>query len=213
MRRMIRAFDRWLSDIEGVFLFSQDPQELIRLRWAQLDRDIFLGEQRLPRGTRILELHLWNDHLTPMPKEGPDLAWALKIERRFVRSLRRLGRELQANPAYAEVPALRGTTVLLNPADPSGGETLMVRLGFESLPTPRSLWGFGDFWENFYSWWLMWAYNEATLRGRGMLRLRRVDIWMSRSRLVALYGRERATASFAAPAEPVLSSHAPGPER
>ena len=43
MRRMIRAFDRWLSDVEGVFLFSQDPQELIRLRWAQLDRDISFG--------------------------------------------------------------------------------------------------------------------------------------------------------------------------
>lgn len=191
VRRVIRAFDRWLSDVEGVFLFSRDSQEMVRLRWARVDRDIRLREGRVPGGTRILEIHLWNDHLPPMPKEGPDLAWALKIERGFIRSLRRLARELQTNPLYAEVPALRGTTVLLNPDDPSGGESLMVRLGFEGFPTPRSLWGFGDFWENFYSWWLMWAYNEATLRGRGMRRLRRVDIWMSRQRLMALYGGGR----------------------
>jgi len=188
VRRVIRAFDRWLSEVEGVFLFRQDPQELLRLRWAQADREIPLPEGRVPRGSVILEIHLWNDHLPPMPKEGPDLGWALKMERGFVRSMRHLGRELQTNPAYAEVPALRGTTVLLNPADPSGGESLMVRLGFEAFPTPRSLGGFGDFWENFYSWWLMWAYNQATLRGRGMLRLQRMDIWMSRQRLIAKYG-------------------------
>ncbi|MGA2112194.1 MAG: hypothetical protein ABSG98_08610 [Anaerolineales bacterium] len=215
MRRAIRAFDRWLSDLEGVFLFSQDPQGLIRLRWAHVDRDIPLVEGRVPRGTRILELHLWNDHLPPMPEEGPDLAWAAKLGRRFVGSLRRLARELRTNPAYADVPAVRGTTVLLNPADPSGGESLMVRLGFATRPVPRSLWGFGDFWENFYSWWLMWAYNEEALRGRGMLRLRRVDIWISRERLIAMYGREPSAAEAAGlgPGEPAPPSRAKGAAR
>lgn len=188
MRRLIRAFDRWLSDVEGVFLFVEDPKGVLRLRWATTDREIALPEGRVPKGTQILEIHLWNDHLPPMPEEGADLAWGLKMERGFVRSLHRLAQEIEANPAYAKVPALRGTTVLLNPADPSGGETLMARLGFTTLPSPLSLGGFGDFWENFYSWWLMWAYNEATLRNRGMLRLRRMDLWMSRKRLLALYG-------------------------
>ncbi|MGA2820146.1 MAG: hypothetical protein ABSF61_05760 [Anaerolineales bacterium] len=191
MRRLIRAFDRWLSDVEGVFLFSEDPQGLIRLRWAQADGDVPLEDGRVLRGARILELHLWNDHLPPMPEAGPDLAWAAKVERRFVRSLRSLALELRTNRAYAEAVAVRGTTVLLNPADPSGGESLMARLGFMTLPSPRSLGGFGDFWENFYAWWLMWAYNEATLRHRGLLRLRRMQIWMGRQQLLAKYGRER----------------------
>jgi hypothetical protein len=189
MRQLIRAFDRWLSDVEGVYLFDDDPQGLLRLRWAQADRDISLGERTVAWGTRILELHLWNDHLPPMSKEGADLAWGLKVERRFVHSLRRLALVLEANPAYAEVPALRGTTVLLDPGDPSGGESLMTRLGFTTVPSHRSLGGFGDFWENFYAWWLMWAYNEPTLRNRDMLRLRRMQIWMSREQLLAAYGR------------------------
>ena len=191
MRRLIRAFDRWLSDVEGVFLFSEDPQGLIRLRWAQADGDVPLEDGRVLRGARILELHLWNDHLPPMPELGPDLAWARKVERGFVRSLRSLALELRTNRAYEQAVAVRGTTVLLNPADPSGGESLMARLGFATLPSPRSLGGFGDFWENFYAWWLMWAYNQASLRHRRLLRLRRMEIWISRQQLLAKYGRER----------------------
>jgi hypothetical protein len=47
---------------------------------------------------------------------------------------------------------------------------------------------FGEFWENLYTWGLMWTFNAASLRHRSLLRLRRAEVWMSAAELLARYG-------------------------
>ncbi len=62
------------------------------------------------------------------------------------------------------------------------------RLGFTIFPhhNPRSR--FGEFWESLYLWGLMWTFNAASLRRGQLLILRRAEVWMSRCRLLRLYG-------------------------
>jgi hypothetical protein len=57
---------------------------------------------------------------------------------------------------------------------------MMQRLGFIMLPYHRPLGRFGEFWENLFSWWLMWAYNDSSLLRRSFWRLQRTEMWMTR---------------------------------
>lgn len=133
-------------------------------------------------------LHLWNEHLPPLPEDGADLAWARQVGRRFVYSLYALGRHVQASPRLSAARAVGGVTVLLWSGSRSGGARLMERMGFTIFPYRRPLGRFGEFWENFYSWWLMWAYNPASLRRRQLARLQRAEIWMAMEAFLQRYG-------------------------
>jgi len=65
---------------------------------------------------------------------------------------------------------------------------MLQRLGFTVIPYHRSLGAFGEFWENFYTWMLMWTYNPGSLRYRGLWGLRRAEIWMSAEEFLRRYG-------------------------
>ena len=57
-----------------------------------------------------------------------------------------------------------------------------------ALPYRSPLGRFGEFWENFYAWWLMWAFNAASLRHRRLLHMRRAELWMSAVEFMSRYG-------------------------
>ncbi len=60
--------------------------------------------------------------------------------------------------------------------------------GFTQVPYQRRGGGFGEFWENFYSWWVMWAYNPVSAKSHHMLDLQRTEFWISRERFLEKYG-------------------------
>jgi hypothetical protein len=105
-------------------------------------------------------------------------------------SYRAAARWLADQPRMADVRAVGGVTALIAPDGGGGSVRLMQRLGFEVLPYRNPLGRFGEFWENLYTWWLMWAYNAASLRHRRLLRLRRTEFWMSARAFLERYGRE-----------------------
>ncbi len=55
---------------------------------------------------------------------------------------------------------------------------MMRHLGFTVVPFHRPLGRFGEFWENFFSWGLLYTYNAGSLRSREFLRLQRTELWM-----------------------------------
>jgi hypothetical protein len=63
-------------------------------------------------------------------------------------------------------------------------------LGFTVLPYHNPLGRFGEFWENFYTWWIMWTYNQASLRHRRLFRLVRAEVWMTMAELLSRYGTD-----------------------
>lgn len=192
MRALIRRFDGYLRRAHGVFEFSDDPNCLWRLRFAQLPHAVALPDGDIPAGALMLELHLWNEHVPPMLSAGPDPAWAIHSTRMLIDSTRAVARLVRCDPRFAGVRAIGAVTMLFSAGDRSGGEKLMRRLGFALFPYQSPLGRFGEFWENLYTWWLMWAYNASSLRRRHLLRLRRTEMWMSANEFVRRYDCESA---------------------
>lgn len=181
MRKVIFRFDGWLSQRYGIVPLPDVKECFLRIQLTTASHPIELPGCRIMAGEPILALHLWNERIPLLPPEGPDIAWARQVQRLFLSSLQAVACEIQRDPCLAEVRAVQAESVLLSF---TGGERLVRRLGFVILPDRNRLGRFGEFWENFYAWWIMWAYNPVSLRHRSLLALRREEIWMAADEFV-----------------------------
>lgn len=179
LRRAVRALDRFLTRRMDTVELWDHPDSLFHGELVDADRPLELEDRTLPPGTPVLRLHLRNEEVPEIAAEGPDLAWAALGRRRLLDSLRATARRLRTDPRLAAVQAVGGETVLLSTDTETRDHTLLSRLGF----TVRSYGGagrFGTFWENVYSWMLIWAYNPGTMGSRSFRDLRRAEAWISR---------------------------------
>ncbi len=192
MRSLVRLFDRFLRRVQGVFVFWDDPACMFRARIAQAPHTLYLPDGEVHAGATVLELHFWNEHMPRIPPEGPNLSMAVQSRRMLVTSLRQAAHRIQHDPRMTGVQAVGGATVLFSAGDGSGAEKLFMRLGFSEFPYQNPLGRFGEFWENFYTWGLMWAFNEVSLRQRHLLKLRRTEIWMSVDEFLRKYDASEA---------------------
>jgi hypothetical protein len=188
MRALIRRFDALLSRAHGVYEFCDDGSCMLRLQITQTSRALCFAGQEVPVGEPVLVLHLWNEHIPPLPPAGPDLAWAAKVRRLFIHSLRAVAVQMTSDPRLARVRAVGGATTVLSPDSHPGGRRFLQRLGFTILPYRSPLGRFGEFWENLYAWCLMWTFNVASLRHRQLLHLRRAELWMPADEFLSRYG-------------------------
>jgi YkoP domain len=215
LKRAVRGLDSLLSRANHVYPFSQQPDCILRLALGKSDRDLILPDGTIVhRGDPIGELHLWNERVPPMPKDGPDLAWAHLFLRRFSRSLVEVAAFVQAEPRFQQIQVFRGESSFMGEEGLAHLAGLAGRLGFETvqkLPEgkPAGFWKrFAEFWEGFYVMALMAAYNPGSLRRKRLWRLKRGQIWMSRAVLLARYDRGEE-----APAEGDRSGGLPTKER
>jgi hypothetical protein len=190
MRALAKFIDRLLRRALGVYEFTADPEALLRIQITAAPHTLHLPGGDVFKGERVLGLHLWNEHVAPFPRSGPDLAWGLSFQRRFLGSLRAVAREMQRDPRLGGVRAVGASTGALVPGDASTGARVLVRMGFTVTPSPRPMGRFGAFWEDFYSWWLMWAFNPASLRHRRFSAMGRTDLWMSTTDFLKRYAPE-----------------------
>lgn len=187
MRNLIRSFDGLLRHAYGVYEFSHDPICLVRLRVTRARHNLNLPDGEVVAGKTVLEVHLWNERIPPIPASGADITWAVKMHRGLMASFRAVAGELQRDPRLSVVQAVGGVTLLIHPEGHPADEKLFRHLGFSIYPYHNRLGRFGEFWENFYTWGLMWTFNTASLRKRQLLRARRVEIWMSVSKFLMRY--------------------------
>lgn len=187
MRLLIRLLDRVLRKIQGVFEYSDDPGCMFRARIGRVRHRINLPDREIPAGATVLELHFWNEHMPQIPTEGPDLPLALRGQRMLVNSLRSFARQIEQDPRFSAGQAVGGSTVLFAAGDGSSGEKLFLRLGFSVFPYRNPLGRFGEFWENLYTWGLMWAFNAGSLQHRHLLQLQRSEAWMSTEQFLDRY--------------------------
>jgi hypothetical protein len=187
MRTLIRRFDAFVIRVSHVFEFCDDPDCLLRLQLAQASHAIPLPGGSIPVDAKVLILHFWNEHMPAIPDSGPDLAWGKRAARLFLRSLEAVASYLQNQADMDDVQAIGGMTILLMPGDPGGGEALAQRFGFTALPYHNPLGWFGEFWENLYTWALIWTYNPVSLEYHRLFQIRRSEIWMSRREFLRRY--------------------------
>ena len=187
MKRMFRLLDRLLQRIYGVFEFTDDPECLFRLSVTQLSRPLLLDDRTISAGAEVLILHFWNERMPQLSKKGSTLAEGVQSQRQIIRSLRAVAVEIQRSSRLANVQAVGGVTALITTNGPTGTEKLFRHLGFTIVPYHNPLGRFGLFWENLYSWLLIWTYNEAGLRRRPLLNLVRTGEWMTVQKFLARY--------------------------
>lgn len=190
-RAAIFGLDALIRRAYHVYEFTQDDDCILRFALGKSARELILSDgTKIEKGELVGELHLWNERLPRMDEEGPDLAWALRIYRLLRSSLKMLTAYLGNDPQFENIRALRGETVFLQ--GHLEGSTLFQRLGFDLVRRDRTskLKRFGEFWENLYTWWLIWAFNPGSLRRKDFFRLERAQVWISRQALVDRYGDE-----------------------
>ncbi len=185
LRQGIRSFDAWLSRQQAIHPFTEDRDCLLRWQLAHLRTDLTLPHGAIPPGTPVILFHLWNERIPAMPAQGADLAWSLRFYRRIRYSLHLAAIHLHQTSELEQVRAIGGITAHFGSAQEACA--LFERLGFSIYPYHRPLGAFGEFWENFYTWWLIWAYNPASLGHRKFWRLKRVEFWTSREAFLQTY--------------------------
>jgi hypothetical protein len=186
MRFIILAIDRSLRKKNNIFEFCDDPNCLFRVSVSDLSSALYLRDGEVPAGSKVLELHFWNEHIPPLPRRGLSISWAVKFRRRMANSARLVAIAIQTDPRLAGVQAVGGVTPLFARGDGSAAEGIFLRLGFVVTQHQNPQGRFMEFWEEVYGWLLMWAFsngNHPQFSG-----LRRSDFWMSAEEFVHRYG-------------------------
>lgn len=178
MRLLTRQIDVWLRKSHGIFNLNEDETCLLRLQITTTSHELRFPHSTIPAREPALALHLWNEHIPALPPTGSTVAWAVQMQRLFVQSLHILARRMRMDPSLADVRALGGKTAVLAYGGHDSGEHFVRRLGFTIMPCRKPLGRFGEFWENLYAWWLMDAFNPASLKGRDFFSLRRTEFWI-----------------------------------
>ena len=188
MRAAVRLIDALLRASQGIYEFTDDPECILRIQLKRATHQVNIGNVMIKKGEPVLAVHAWNERMPKLPFEGATIEWALQLRRQVIHSYRQVAKVMQSDKRCSTVRAVCGESALFSFSDHTGGTRLMQHLGFTVLPYHRPFGRFGEFWENLFSWWLMWTYNDASLNSRELLRLQRTEIWITKDDFIRRYG-------------------------
>jgi hypothetical protein len=134
-RAIIIRFDHWLSDRYGIQTFTQDEKCILRFAIAKSPRDLVLDDgTQVRKGEVVGVLHFWNEHIPPMPPEGPGFAWGMEFYHRLRRSLRDFVAFMEHEPSLQGIRVFCGETAFLPRGNPEWKSLLAEGLGFSFIP-------------------------------------------------------------------------------
>ena len=190
--KIIFGLDRLLRRWQSVVEYTHDPTCILRIKVGRLDRDFVLADGTAGHaGDRFIDLHLWNEQIPAMPKEGASIAWARQMSLCFQHSLRQLARYLASRPDLDDISLVRCTMMFASGERDDQMVRMIGRYGFELVPSATTA-TMGErarrFGENVLISLIVLAGNAAALR-RDTLRRGRTRVFMSRKALEQRYGR------------------------
>jgi YkoP domain len=189
-RAGVRAIDLILVRYYGVFEYTSDPISIMRLSRSRSPRDVVLTDgARVQKGEPLLVVHFRNEQIAAALSGGVSLDWGLVFLRGARRSFRLLAQFLSARREYDDVRAIYADFGFVQDDRMEQMGRMITQLGFDFIPRERPGWDVRQraFWDNVFSWWLMWTYNPASLAGKSFAHMRRCELWMSRARLIRKY--------------------------
>ena len=189
--KIIFGLDRVLSRWQSVVEYAHDPTCILRITLGRLDQDFVLADGTAGHpGERFIDLHLWNEHIPAMPKQGASIAWARQMSLCFQHSLRHLARHLASRPDLDDISLMRCTMMFASGERDDQMVRMIGRYGFEVVP-PTTTVTLGErarrLGENVMISLIVLARNQAALR-RDTLRRGRTRVFMSRKVLEQRYG-------------------------
>lgn len=193
----IFVLDKWLQRCQGVVEYSVHPQCVFRMQVGRAHRQLFLRDSTHVRpGQRIVHLHLWNEHIPPVPATGTTIRWARQMQQGMAIALRELAKYLAARSELADVAVICADVPCGTQAQAHQLSTIMGYYGFETIPEEQpvplreQLHRFGD---NILISLMVLAQNSVTLRADTLRRVR-VPIYLSRRGLAERFGGAERTA-------------------
>jgi ceramide glucosyltransferase len=187
LARSIRRLDAHLRRKQGIFEFSHDPRCLLRVSLEPAVMELaFADGTRIGAGEPVAILHLWNEHLLKVSRDGPDLRWATGMRKLMQFTLHELAIAAQADPRLRRAKAFGGTALFTSRGGPSQVAKMASRFGFKWIADTRKpsvVRSIHDFFQNFLVFGLQWAFNPAGLKGKDFLRPRE-HLYMSREELL-----------------------------
>jgi hypothetical protein len=187
MRPLIRQLDRTLCRRLGIFEFSGSPDCVFRARLLPAPHPLAVPGGMVAAGEPVLELHLWNERIPPLPGTGASMAWAARGARLMRTSLNELAQLVSDDRRFAGVAAVGGSTWLFSGDGGLGGSTVLERMGFQVCEHPvRGVTGLS---ERLYGWALMWSYNPVSACPGRLRSMRRTTFWATREQFLAKHRR------------------------
>ncbi len=187
LRWIVGIADAILRRRQRIVEFSDSAHCLLRIAVVRSDVKARLSDHEIvTRGEPIIALHLWNEHLPPFSKDGPNFAWAARLRRQMFRSLTELARHIDSNEELAGIRAIRARVAFANHARRAKLMRIGAAFGFRHGVADDRRSGARrahDFIENFWLFALALAFNPRSLRRRSFLRARG-DLWMSKTALL-----------------------------
>ena len=165
-------------------------------------------------GDRLIDLHIWNEHVPLIGKHGPTVAFARRLDHCVDVSLSELARYCAEHKDLDDISAIRGNLVLGSTRRSAQIARIAARYGFERVnPTlPLSAGGrLHRFGENILISMLVFARNPGTLRADTLMRDRTLT-YLSRQTLAQRYDFGRTQGGDREPAPPDPAESRPGAE-
>jgi hypothetical protein len=188
LERLVGAADEALRRLYGITEFESEREGLLRIERCRAECGFTLSDgTRVHRGDTVIELHLWNEHLPPVPEPGADFAWAVQVRRQALLSLHRLAVHICANRRLDGVCALRMQPAIARRKPVGALARLLLRSGFEPIVGATRVHGrVLRLLDSAWLWLLTWMHNPSALRGRHFDRSRH-DFWISRQSFLRRY--------------------------
>jgi hypothetical protein len=181
----VKCLDRFLRYRLQIHEFRAQPDCLFRISRSQSNRLVTLMDGcEIKSGDPLLELHLWNEHLSLVGDPTSGFAWGLRFLKLLRFSLTLLADHVEVEPEWADIKAVHAcfVTCLQRP------EQALQHLGFSITSPPRSARRkVHDYFENYLVYALIWAFHPCGIRCPPK-DLKRIELWLPKSSLQEICG-------------------------
>jgi hypothetical protein len=186
---LLAPLDRYLRRRQAIYEFSVNSACIFRLQELRLKYRVTLSNgTSFNPGERVLDLHLWNEHIPHL--EVHSLRWALRMSECLDFSLRELAHYLQQRPDLSDIVAVRANMSFATAEQAAQLVRIANRYGFGPAAAPEAC-TLGErlhrFGENILVTFFVLAWNRAALRRDSLLR-GRTQAFLPRAVLDQRYG-------------------------
>jgi hypothetical protein len=192
LNALVSIIDRRLRARHGIFEYCDCPSCIFRVQFAATKADIALSDGTLLHaGSRLINLHLWNEHVPPFPARGPTLGWARRMCHRLEVSLQELASFVASCPDLDDVAALGGKMIFGSIEQTQLVARAAQRYGFVCAVNPEPCHSVAQWLhlvgENLLISMIVISHNPAAFRADYLSR-KRVPVYIRRGELMRRFG-------------------------
>ena len=195
LNMLVSIIDGALRARQNIFEYSNSPHCVFRIQVGPAPCDIALSDgTHLSAGIRLINLHLWNEHIPPFPVQGPTLGWARRMCRNLEGSVEELAAYLANNPALDDVAAIGGKMMFGSTEQTELVAHFAERHGFIRAIDPAPDHSIAErlhlLGENILVSMIVIAHNPAAFR-TDLLHRDRVPVYLHRAELMRRFGAQQ----------------------